>query len=146
VIIYIDSSVLARAYLEDESGHMEAQTLLTDPERALVTGTWTKVEVSGALVRAAWAGRAGEDQLLALLDADLADDGPVVMVAAPQEDVERLALQLVRSHGIRAMDAWHLATASLILPALVEKGEELGFATRDQDQAKVALTLGFTAI
>ncbi|EQD31101.1 hypothetical protein B1A_20084, partial [mine drainage metagenome] len=127
-------------------GHLEARALLADPDRALITGTWTRVEVSGALVRAAWAGRAGEHQLLALLDADLADDGPVVVVAAPQDDVERVALQLVRSHGIRAMDAWHLATAGLVLPGLLEKGEEAGFATRDGGQAEVALALGFTSV
>ncbi len=146
MIIYIDSSVLARAYLHDEPGHVEAQALLADPELALITGTWTRVEVSGALVRAARAGRAGEHQLLALLDADLAGDGPVVVVSAPQDDVERLALQLVRTHGVRAMDAWHLATASLAFPGLAEPGEEIGFATRDGDQAKVAAHLGFVAL
>lgn len=44
------------------------------------------------------------------------------------------------------MDAWHLATASLTLPSLAETGEELAFASRDQDQAAVAELLGFTRI
>jgi uncharacterized protein len=146
VIVYLDSSVLARAYLADEIGHDEAVTMLEDPEVGLITGTWTRIEVSGALVRAARAGRGDERGLLTLLDADLAADGPVTVVAATQEDVEAQALQLVRTYAIRAMDAWHLATAKLVAPSLVESGEEVGFATRDGAQSAVAITLGLQAV
>jgi predicted nucleic acid-binding protein len=116
VIAYLDSSVLARAYLADEPGHREAIELLEDEGVALVTGTWTRIEVAGALVRAARGGRADEGGLLDLLDADLGPDGVVTVVAAAQDDVEASALRLVREHAIRAMDAWHLATAALVLP------------------------------
>jgi uncharacterized protein len=146
MIVYLDSSVLARAYLSDEVGHDETVAMLDDPDLALITGTWTRVEVSGALVRAARAGRGDEGGLLALLDADLALDGPVTVVAAPQEVVETQALHLVRSHAIRAMDAWHLATATLVAPSLVEPDEEVGFATRDQRQSMVAVALGLRAV
>ncbi|MGH8918194.1 MAG: type II toxin-antitoxin system VapC family toxin [Acidimicrobiales bacterium] len=146
MIVYLDSSVLARAYLGDEDGHDEAMAMLADSGLGLVTGTWTRIEVSGALVRAARAGRGDEPGLLALLDADLAAEGPVTVVAAAQEDVETQALHLVRTHAIRAMDAWHLATAKLVVPRLLEPSEEVGFATRDQAQADVATTLGLRAI
>ena len=146
MIIYLDSSVLARAYLADEAGHDEAVALLDNPDLGLVTGTWTRIEVSGALIRAARAGRGDERGLLALVDADLGLDGPVTVVAAPQEDVEAKALALVRDHAIRAMDAWHLATAVLLVPSLAEPGEEVGFASRDQTQAAVAEALGFRAV
>jgi len=146
VIVYVDSSVLARAYLSDEDGHKEVVAMLDDPELGLVTGTWTKVEVSGALVRAARAGRGDDKGLLSLLDADLATDGPVTVVAANQSDVETHALQLVRAHAIRATDAWHLATATLVAPSLVEPGEEFGFATRDEAQSSVAQILGLRAV
>lgn len=126
----------------DESGHDEAAALLANAEFALVTGTWSRVEVSGALVRAARAGRADQQGLLSLLDADLAEDGAVTVVAAAQTEVEREALRLVRQHAICAMDAWHLATATLILPRLAETGEETGFASRDEEQASLAATLG----
>jgi predicted nucleic acid-binding protein len=142
VIAYLDSSVLARAYLADEPGHREAIELLEDEGVALVTGTWTRIEVAGALVRAARGGRADERGLLDLLDADLGPDGVVTVVVAAQDDVEASALRLVREHTLRAMDAWHLATAALVLPDLAEPGEELGFATRDASQASVAATLG----
>jgi len=49
--------------------------LLANSDIALVTGTWSRVEVSGALVRAARAGRGDEPGLLALLDADWARTG-----------------------------------------------------------------------
>ena len=146
MIIYLDSSVLARAYLADEAGHDEAVALLDNPDLGLVTGTWTRIEVSGALIRAARAGRGDERGLLALLDADLGADGPVTVVAAPQEDVETKALELVRTHAIGAMDAWHLAAAVLLVPSLAEPGEQVGFASRDQTQSAVAETLGFRAV
>lgn len=145
MIVYLDSSVLARAYLSDEARHDEAVAMLDDPDLGLMTGTWTRIEVSGALVRAARAGRGDEEGLLALLDADLAIDGPVTVVAVNQEDVETQALELVRRHAIRAMDAWHLATATLVAPSLAEPGEEIGFATRDEAQAAVAQVLGLRA-
>jgi len=66
----------------------------------------------------------------------------VTVVGATQRDVEADALRLVRRHAIRAMDAWHLATAVLTLPRLAEAGEETGFACRDETQASVATLLG----
>ncbi|MDQ2761857.1 MAG: type II toxin-antitoxin system VapC family toxin [Actinomycetota bacterium] len=144
MIAYLDSSVLARAYLVNEDGHQDAVRLLADPQIATVTGTWTRIEVSGALVRAARAGRGDEKGLLALLDADLA--GPVIVLGASQEQVEQHALQLVRTHALRAMDAWHLAVAAITVPPLLEPGEERAFASRDQAQATVAQSLGFAAI
>jgi len=146
VIVYLDSSVLARAYLADEDGHESAGGLLSDPEVAAVTGTWTKIEVSGALVRAARTGRGDAAGLLKLLDADLSPDGPVTVIAVDQRRVETRALKLVRKHALRAMDAWHLAVAELAMPALAEKGEEIGFASRDEDQAAVAEQSGFRRV
>ncbi|BBZ52036.1 type II toxin-antitoxin system VapC family toxin [Mycobacterium heidelbergense] len=144
MIAYLDSSVLARAYLADEDGHQEATALLADPDVATVTGSWTRIEVSGALVRAARAGRGDEKSLLALLDGDLG--GPVIALGAPQDQVEQDALQLVRRHALRAMDAWHLAVASIVVPPLLEPGEPRAFASRDEAQRQVAEELGFLAI
>jgi hypothetical protein len=52
LIADLDSSVLARTYLLDEDGHDEAVRLLADPQIVAVTGPWTRIEVSGALIRA----------------------------------------------------------------------------------------------
>lgn len=68
------------------------------------------------------------------------------MLAVAQERAEEIALELVREHGLRALDAWHIAVAQLALPTLVEKDEEIGFASRDETQAAVAEQLSFTRI
>lgn len=134
--------MLARAYLPDENGHDRALALLEDDETLLVTGTWTRIEVSGALVRAARAGRGEILELLAVLDGDLGPNGPVTVLAAPQAEVEDQALDIVRTYGLRAMDAWHLATASLTTATLAEPGQQVAFASRDDAQSAVAEQLG----
>ena len=68
------------------------------------------------------------------------------VLTAPQDQVEEKALALVREHALRAMDAWHLATATLTMPPLAERGEPIGFASRDHEQATVAELLGFKQI
>lgn len=120
---------------------------MTDDGVVRVTGTLTAVEVSGAIVRAARAGRIDDEaRALARLDHDLADDRIVAVLSEPQERVEEIALRLVRAYGIRTMDAWHLAVASLVLPAIAEPSEEQAFATRDGEQAAIAETLGFASV
>ena len=146
MIVYLGSSVLAPAYLADEPGHEQATSLLADVEIGLITGNWTRIEVSGALVRAARAGRGDEPGLLELLDGDLGPDGPVTVVAADRKLIEERALHLVREHALWAMDAWHLAVAVPMLPTLAEPGEDIGFATRDETQSGVAVTLGLRLV
>ena len=82
VIAYLDSSALARAYLVDEVGHDEAVAILENFEIALMSGPWSRIDVSGALVRAARSGRGDEQGLVNLLDADLGFDGPVTVITA----------------------------------------------------------------
>ena len=149
MVVYLDSSVLARAYLPDEHGHEDAVKLLLDEDAAAVTGTWTRVEVAGALVRAARRGRRTPKQIgaaLAVLEGDLGHEGPVTVIGGDQRDIEARALEFVVEHGLRAMDAWHLAVADLTVPGLAERGEPFGFASRDAEQARVAELLGFALV
>jgi predicted nucleic acid-binding protein len=149
VIVYLDSSVLARCYLDDENGHKEAVALLDDPDIIAVTGKRTRIEVSGALIRAARSGRNETDEqaLLTVLDVDLGAKGRVTELTASQAEVEKTTLELVREHALRTLDACHLAVASLTVPALAKpEKEEIGFASRDDDQATVAEQLGFTRV
>lgn len=147
MIAYIDSSMLARAYLSNEDGNAEAVSLLTNAEIALVTGTWTRMEVSGALTRAAQQAGVNASVLHGALDSDLdPEHGSVREVRVAQDEVERLALRLTRARAIRAMDAWHLACAAVLLPQLAEADEVFSFATRDTRQADVARTLGFELV
>ena len=68
---------------------------------------------------------------------------PITLVEAPPGDVETAALSLVREHGLRTLDAWHLSTARFTVPSLADPGEPVAFATRDEEQAAVAEALGF---
>lgn len=147
MIAYVDSSLVVRAYLEDETGSAEAQRLLADRSIAKYTGRLTRIEVSAAFVRAGRAGRlASPAGLLARLDADLRPGGRIKVVAAPDEEVEAKALAIAREHGLRALDALHVALAAIAIPKLADKGEPIGFASRDGGQATVAESLGFAAV
>ena len=144
MIAYVDSSVLARAYLDDEDGSAEARRLLADPAVGKVTGPLTRIEVSAAIVRAARSGRVVPvERKLAVLDADLRPEGRIVVISAPADQVQAKALDLARTHGLRALDAMHVALASISMPSLAHRGEPLAFASRDGDQAAVAESLGF---
>lgn len=147
MIVYADSSVVVRSYLADESDHAEVRMLLNDPELTVITGSWTLIEVTGSLVRAANAHRGDKEGLLASFERDInAATGSIAVVNAEQAEIERIALELVRSGGLRSTDAWHLACASLAFDELAEPGEERGFATRDAEQAAVAREMGFTTL
>lgn len=144
MIIYVDSSVLVRAYLPDEEGHAAANDLLIG-EHALVTSTWTLVEVTSALTRAARGGRADLDDLLAAFESDTAVDGPVTLLRADAVAVEARAIEIVREHGIRSLDALHVAVAGLAAMPLASP-EACGFASRDMTQAEVAAKEGFVVV
>jgi uncharacterized protein len=147
VIAYLDSSALARAYLGDEDGSEEMQRLLAERTVARYTGTWTRIEVSAAIVRAARGGRkVVPEEALAELDRDLRPDGRVKILSWPAEQVEARALAVAREYGLRALDALHVALASIAIPPLGDRGEPLGFVSRDGAQAAVAQQLGFEPV
>jgi len=146
LIAYLDSSVLVRSYLADEVGHTEVTDLLDDPDVAVVTASLTRIEVSGALVRAASAGRGNAKRLLRVLDSDLGEGGAVTVLRPEQDAVESAALNLVRKYALRALDAWHLAVAEIAVPPLADPREPIAFASRDAAQAAVAARLGFASL
>ncbi|WP_433166241.1 type II toxin-antitoxin system VapC family toxin [Kribbella sp. CA-247076] len=133
--------MLARAYLPDEADHEVANQLLIG-EDALVTSTWTLVEVTSALTRAARSGRADLDSLLAAFESDTAVDGPITLLRPEQTAVEARATEIVRQYALRSLDALHLAVAELAAMPLAAP-EDCGFASRDKAQADAAGKLGF---
>lgn len=147
MITYIDSSLVVRAYLPDEPDHEQARTLLDNPAITAITGSWTRVEVTSALVRAARAHRGDEKQLIDQFEIDVNPrSGTLELIDAEQAEIEGLAFAIVRRSGIRSWDAWHLACAQLAFGELAEPGEEYAFATRDREQATAARELGFTIV
>jgi uncharacterized protein len=142
-VVYVDSSIVVRYYLPNDPGRDEVVALLNDDDAAVVTSTLTRIESSGALVRAARLARTDPGDALARLDQDFAD-GLITLVGADQASVERNALHVVRTYGIRALDAIHIATAQLILPELAGPGDTSVFFSRDKEQADAASKLGLT--
>lgn len=135
-----------RSYLPDESDHELIRRLIDGPTTT-ITGSWTRIEVTGSLVRAARAGRTDVRSAHELFRRDTAPGtGPLVVVDVNQADIEGRALAIVRRSGIRSMDAWHLACAAIATDALAEPGEERAFVTRDIAQADIARELGFTIV
>ena len=75
--------------------------LLSNPQMVAVTGTRTRIEVSGVLVRAARRGH--EKGLLAILVLTQGSMS-VTVVSANQVDIESEALVMVRAHGLQVDD------------------------------------------
>lgn len=146
MLVYLDSSVLARAYLADEPGHADAAALIRGADHLLVSGTWTIVEVTSALVRASRVGRLADlDSLLAILASDTSDEGAVTLLRASAEALEARATEIVVTHALRSLDALHLAYAELAAAPLAERDEPIGFASRDAAQTAAAQARGFVA-
>ncbi len=147
MLVYVDSSVLVRAYLPDESGHQEALALLNNPHHLLVTSTWTVVELTSALARASRGSRVGHlDDVISRARLDTSTDGPITLLRADSDQVEHIATRIVSEHALRSLDAIHLAVAELSARPLAEPGEQIGFASRDTAQRAVAEALGYIAM
>jgi predicted nucleic acid-binding protein len=142
-IAYVDSSIVVRYYLPNDPGRGEVVGLLNDNDVAVVTSALTRIESSGALVRAARSTKADATDALARLDYDFAD-GVITLVGADHAEVEDKALHAVRTYGIRALDALHIATAQVVLPELIGPGDTAVFISRDKEQADAARNLGLT--
>jgi hypothetical protein len=60
--------------------------------------------------------------------------------------LELSALQIVREHGLRALDAMHLAVATLAAVPLLNPGDSLGLANRDEALQQAGIALGFIEV
>lgn len=146
MLVYVDTSVLARAYLADEDGHEEALELLGGGHQ-LFTWSFTLVEITSALVRAAQDAPGFDlDDTLASLYADLSPEGAVAPVRPATADTESAARAVARNFALRAQEAMHLAVAELALRPLAENGDDIGFASRNESQRTAAAALGFVTI
>ncbi len=142
-LVYVDSSVIVRRYLPTDAGHAAAVALFTNSDASTVriTSPLSRIEVSGALVRAARHAGVEPGPVLARFDADVAAANPLV-VQPDAAVVDADALGLVRAHGLRALDALHIAIARTLLAALADPSDSTAFATGDQHQATAAAAEG----
>lgn len=143
-LIYADTSALVRAYFADEADHSMLRQRLLEGKDPVVTSELARVELASAIRAAAQAGRIGRyDGLLARIDADCQEEGPISLLRLRPEAVLPTAYGLVVEHRLRTLDGIHLAVALEEFPLLAGEGDAV-FVTRDERQAAAAVALGLS--
>jgi len=141
-LLYADTSAILRAYFADERDHEELRAMLLEAEDPVVTSEMARVEIASAVRAAGAGGRLPRwRRLLARIDADCGQDGPITLLALRPRIVLPRAYDLVVETGLRTLDALHLAVAIEECPALAA-GSGIVFVTRHRDQAAAATALG----
>lgn len=130
--LYVDSSALLKAYIDEPDSDMATRHLQSDP--VLVTSWITVVEVRRNLSRLL------DGPALHTALSDFARDVDALALVAAGEEVCRAAARIGEVLGVRSLDAVHLASAqSLHIPALP-------FVTFDLRQAQAARSLGLVVL
>jgi predicted nucleic acid-binding protein len=131
-----------RAYVADQEGHAQLRRLLLEGDDPVVTSELAQVELASVVRAAERAGRLREaDGLLARIEADCAEDGPLTLLVLRPNPVLGLARRLLDLHRLRTLDAIHLAVA-LEDGRRVAGDEQLQLVTRDEQQRGAALAAG----
>ncbi len=139
--VYADSSVLVRAYLADEPDNEAARELLFGDGNGVVTSEIARVEFASAITRAMRARRidaAGD--YLAAFDVDCGIGSPITLLRFRPEATLTSAHRLATEHGLRSLDALHLAVA--LDDGREVSGGALRFVTHDTEQAVAAAAEG----
>jgi predicted nucleic acid-binding protein len=137
MILYLDSSALAKRYLSEE-GSVEVEKLLVGAER-VGTSIVSRVEVVAALGRARRQ-KLLDDQPAARLRTLFAGHWPSLVRLSLSETTVQRADGLAWELGLRGYDAVHLASALAWREAIMDSPV---FATFDKALAKAARTQGF---
>lgn len=139
-MIFVDTSALARAYLEDEPESRALRGLLLDSGEVVVASELVRVELARSAKGAERTGRlASAATILERVDADL--DDPIVVIDLEPRTVLPSARDLVLEHRLGTLDAIHLAVA---VEERRRSSDPVVFVTRDADQAAAAKALGFS--
>ena len=141
-LIYADSSALVRAYFPDEPDHADMRTLLLEGNEPVVTSEIARLELASAARAASSGGRLSRwSELLARIDLDLAEGGPIGPIGLRPDLILPAAYRLVVEHRLRTLDAIHLAVCVEECPAFAGD-DTIIFVTRDRKQAAAARALG----
>ena len=141
-LIYADSSALIRAYFPDEADHVDLRTLLLEGNEAVVTSEIARLELASAARAVSSVGRLSRwSELLARIDVDLAEGGPIGPIGLRPDLILPAAYRLVVEHRLRTLDAIHLAVCVEECPAFAGD-DTIIFVTRDREQAAAARALG----
>ena len=142
-LLYADSTAIVRCYFSDEPDHAELRSLLLEGDEPVVTSEIARLELVSAVRAASVARRIRRwSDLIAGIDATLADGGPVEPIALRADVILPAAHQLMLEHKLRTLDAIHLAVCVEVSAELAPDGDVI-FVTRDTAQAIAARALGF---
>ncbi len=129
---YVDSSALAKLYVDEADSALAAELVGVDP--VLVTSMLSIVEVRRTLARNFSGINLVRCRELFEADAD------AMALINPTESTWRYAADIAEELGVRSLDALHLATAKRLgIPAL-------RFVTFDIKQAQAARLLGLNVV
>jgi predicted nucleic acid-binding protein len=117
--------------------------MLLEGQEPVVTSELARLELASAVRATAGSGRLTHwRQLLARIEEDLTERGPVQLIALRPETILPAAYRLLVDHRLRTLDALHLAVALEDGPPIADD-LEIVFVTRDAEQAAAAKSLGF---
>jgi predicted nucleic acid-binding protein len=133
---YFDSSALVKRYIA-EPGRREVLKLMR--QHACVTSALTPVELRSAIRRRVAEGTLDGAQVPAVLKR-LAEDRLYWTIVEVGKDVLVSAESLVATHPIRALDALHVASASIF--GAHPRERSLTFVSGDHRQTDVAAAQG----
>ncbi len=140
MIVYADTSAVARAFLVDEPEHGAIKELLFTSPGSALTSELTRVELSAAFRRAARAGRINDPERLTAKALDqVSRSGGLRTISLEILRIEDEIHRLLARYRLRAADAIHLATAIVAM----DGPHGVRFVTRDREQADAALAEGF---
>jgi predicted nucleic acid-binding protein len=143
-LLYADTSALVCAYLEDEKDHARLRDRLLEGSDPVVTSELARLELASAIRAAARARRLRRSPgLLARIDADHGENGPIALLRLRAAAVLPVAYNLLLEHRLRTLDAIHLAVALEECPVLAGD-DDVVFVTRDERQAVAAAAVGFS--
>lgn len=143
MIVYLDTSAVARRYFREEPGSSRVAEHCAEKTNRLVGSELMPVEFASALARRRREGLI-DGELLRLAWRTFCGDLRSQFRLAPVDgQVQRVARRLLLAHPLRTLDALHLATAHRLRSLEHEEGADWLFLTADSRQEAAAKAEGW---
>ncbi|MCS7301756.1 MAG: type II toxin-antitoxin system VapC family toxin [Fimbriimonadales bacterium] len=110
-IYFLDTSALAKLYIQETGTTWVQQIVATCRPNQLYVSSLARVEMASAVTRRQRAGNISASEAQRILSNFDADWGVRCTIITVDEEILERAYTLVRTYGLRAYDAVHLAVA-----------------------------------
>jgi len=141
VRLYLDTSALVKIYV-DEEGSAGCRRAVTEAD-LIATSALAYVEARAAFIRRRHEGGLPPKSHRRII-ADLDEDWPSYAIVGVTEGVIREGARLAERHRLRAYDAVHLASATVLRDG--ERTEPMVFASWDAVLGRAARREGFSLL